>query len=108
MKGLIIMDVGKRITQLRESKNMTTNKLANKAGISQSYLRQIELGLTNPTVEKLGFILEAMNLDYMEFFDYEAENAAKETDIDLDSALNKLTSRQKKCLAELIKMINSD
>ena len=44
----------------------------------------------------------------MEFFDYEAENTAKETDIDLDSALNKLTSRQKKCLAELIKMINSD
>lgn len=101
------MDVGKRITQLREAKNMTTNKLANKAGISQSYLRQIELGLTNPTVEKLGFILEAMNLDYMEFFDYEAEPTS-ETDIDLDAALNKLTSRQKKCLAELIKMINSD
>lgn len=101
------MDVGKRIVELRESKNMTTNKLANKAGISQSYLRQVELGLTNPTVEKLGFILEAMNLDYMEFFDCGAENDKNE-DINLKSELDKLTSRQKKCLAELIKMINSD
>ena len=38
------MDVGKRITFFREKKGITVNKLANLSGISQSFLRDIELG----------------------------------------------------------------
>ena len=45
------MNVASRIIYLREQKGLTTNKLANMAGISQSHLREIELGLRNPTVE---------------------------------------------------------
>ena len=37
------MNVGKRIYELREQRQLTTNKLANLAGVSQSYLREIEL-----------------------------------------------------------------
>lgn len=54
------MEVGKRIIELREKKNFTTNYLANKAGISQSYLRAIELGKKNPTVEMLTYICDAL------------------------------------------------
>ena len=50
------MEVGKRIVELRERKNISTNKLANLAGISQSYLRDIEMGKKNPTVEMLSYI----------------------------------------------------
>ena len=42
------MNVASRIIYLREQKGLTTNKLANMAGISQSHLREIELGLRNP------------------------------------------------------------
>ena len=38
------MDVGKRITALRTAKGWTTNHLANRCGISQSFLRAVELG----------------------------------------------------------------
>ena len=38
------MNVASRIIYLREQKGLTTNKLANMAGISQSHLREIELG----------------------------------------------------------------
>ena len=38
-----LMDVGKRIKHFREQKNYTINKLANKAGVSQNYLRDVEL-----------------------------------------------------------------
>lgn len=62
------MDVGKRITELKKMKNLTTNKLANKAGISQSYLRNVELGLVNPTVEKLEYICEVLGVSLKEFF----------------------------------------
>ena len=47
------MDVGSRITSLRTAKHYTVNKLATLAGISQSYLRDVELGKKNPTVEIL-------------------------------------------------------
>ncbi len=38
------MEIGKRITQLRENRGWTTNRLANLCGLSQSFLRAVELG----------------------------------------------------------------
>ena len=43
------MDVGKRITNLRATKGLSTTALAHKAGLAQSHLRDIELGNKNPT-----------------------------------------------------------
>ena len=51
------MNVGERIKELREKRGLTVNKLANLAGISQSYLRDVELGNKNPTVETLSYFL---------------------------------------------------
>ena len=48
-----MFDVGARIKELRIKSGLTVNGLANKAGISQSYLRDIELGNKQPTVEYL-------------------------------------------------------
>ena len=56
------LNVGKRIIQLREDKGISTNKLANLAGISQSYLRDIELGNKQPTVEYLSYICDALGI----------------------------------------------
>ncbi|HBI60973.1 MAG TPA: hypothetical protein DDY31_07150, partial [Lachnospiraceae bacterium] len=50
-------------------KNYSVNKLANLAGISQSYLRDIKLGNKNPTVELLSWICEALELSLKDFFD---------------------------------------
>ena len=62
------MDIGKRIVELRERKNMSTNKLANLAGISQSYLRDLEMNKKNPTVEMLSYICFALNISIQDFF----------------------------------------
>lgn len=62
------MEVGKRIVELRERKNISTNKLANLAGISQSYLRDIEMGKKNPTVEMLSYICFALGISLQDFF----------------------------------------
>lgn len=63
------MDVGTLIKQYRLERNYSVNKLANLAGISQSYLRDIELGKKNPTVETLSFVCEALHISLAEFFD---------------------------------------
>lgn len=82
------MDIAKRIIELREKKNMSTNKLANLAGITQSYLREIELGKTNPTVEKLSYICDALDVSLKEFFDDDKNN------MNLSSSLNALSPKQ--------------
>lgn len=62
------MDIGARIKQLREAKGYSINKLANKAGVSQSYLRDIELGSKNPTVAFISLLCEQLEINLKVFF----------------------------------------
>ena len=62
------MDIGRRVVELREMQGFSTNKLASKAGISQSYLREIEMGKRNPTVEVLSYICDALKISVGVFF----------------------------------------
>ena len=63
------MDIGARISFFRTQKNYTVNKLANMAGISQSYLREVELGKKTPTVEILSSVFVAREISLSDFFD---------------------------------------
>ena len=93
------MEVGKRISELRERKDISTNKLADKAGVSQSYLRQVEIGSTSPTIEKLSYIVEALGVSLQEFFSL---NTDKE---DLVSLINRLNKEEKESVYNLLKAI---
>lgn len=61
--------VGDRIIFLRNQKNLTTTALARKAGISQAYLRDIELQHKNPTVKLLESICDVLEISLKDFFD---------------------------------------
>jgi len=63
------LNVNKKITFLREQKGLTVNKLANQAGISQSFLREIELGNKKPTIETLSLVCGALDVSLRDFFD---------------------------------------
>ncbi len=92
------MEVGQRIKELREAKGLTVNRLANMAGISQSYLRDVELGNKNPTVETLSYFCDALGITLGEFFvDREAVISPF-----LMSALASLTAAQQQNLADFI------
>ena len=56
-----ILDLGSRITSLRQEKSLSRKKLAYNIGIAKSYLGYIEKGEANPTIETL--YLLAMGLD---------------------------------------------
>lgn len=62
------MDIGNRIIELRKQKQISTNKLANLAGVSQSYLRDLEMNKKNPTVEILSYICFALDISVRDFF----------------------------------------
>lgn len=95
------MDVASRIIYLREKKGLTTNKLANMAGISQSHLREIELGQRNPTVETLSYFCDALDVTLEEFF------REKDSQINpyLMSALSRLNDEEQMALAQLLNVM---
>ncbi len=95
------MNVGERIKALREEAGYTVNKLANMAGISQSFLRDIELGNKNPTVETLSYFCDALKISLSDFF-REDDN---EIYPPLVSAISKLTLEQQRSLAETLNLI---
>lgn len=92
-----MFNVGSRIKEIRIKRGLTVNGLANKAGISQSYLRDIELGNKQPTVEYLEYICDALKITLVGFFDLE-ENSDK-----LMHLIAKMNQTQKEKLVELLK-----
>ena len=90
------MDVGKRLLELRDRCWLTQNGLAEKAGVSQTHLRRVELGQADITVGHLQLLCDAMGISLQEFFNIETRND------ELSIALSKLTPKQKKLLIEFI------
>ena len=83
------MDIGKRLMTLRERCGFTQNGLAERAGVSQTHLRRVELGQADITVGHLQLLCDAMGISLQQFF--EDEN----TSDDISIAFSKLSPKQK-------------
>lgn len=94
-----MFDVSKRIRYFRTQRGLTVNALANLAGISQSYLRDIELGNKKPTVEYLEYICDALKISLATFFDESEED-------EVTRLVSHLTDTQKKTLCEFLKSMD--
>jgi transcriptional regulator with XRE-family HTH domain len=97
------MDVSERIRFFREQKGITVNKLANIAGISQSFLREIELGNKKPTVETVSHICNALGITLRDFFDDGVPSVL--LDNDLAQLIYRLTPHQQNLLREFLKTL---
>ncbi len=90
------MDIGKRISFFRESKRYSVNKLATLSGISQSYLRDVEMGKKNPTVEIISCLCDTLDISLKDFFDVDTEESFFEDP--LIKQIYHLTPAQRKAL----------
>jgi len=98
----IEMNIGERIAYFRTSKGLTVNKLANLSGISQSYLRDIELGKNNnPTVEILVCLCQTLGISLKEFFDTDSDISFKDEPI--IEEIFQLTPAQREYLRTFLK-----
>lgn len=97
------MNTAERITFFRTQKNITVNKLANLAGISQSFLREVELGNKKPTVETVSLLCDALNITLRDFFDDGSPSALR--DNDLLQQIYRLTPRQQALLNDFLKAL---
>jgi len=98
------MDVGKRITELREAAGITTNRLANLCGLSQSFIRSVELGEKGITVESLSLICDTLKISLKDFFDVPEDTAMAELE-PLAVLIGRLNQRQKEALTAFLKTL---
>lgn len=62
------INLGKTINQFRIQKKLTIKELAEKTGLTQSMLSQIERDLTNPSINTLKKISKCLNVPLFRFF----------------------------------------
>ncbi len=93
------MDVSKRLVELRNKCSFTQNGLAEKAGVSQTHLRRVELGQADITVGHLQLLCDAMGISLKDFFYEETERD------ELSATLSKLTPKQKKLLIAFLESL---
>ncbi len=90
------MNVSKRLIELRERCGYTQNGLAERAGVSQTHLRRVELGESDITVGHLQLLCDAMGITLKDFFEEEQKIDAAAT------AFFNLTPRQRRLLADFL------
>ena len=61
--------LGDKIRKIRKSENLTVSVLAEKAGVSESYISQLERGLVDPSVSLLRKLAFCLNVSVASFFD---------------------------------------
>ena len=93
------MDVSKRLAALRKQCGYTQNGLAERAGVSQSHLRRVELGESDITIGHLQLLCDAMNITLKEFFD----DATSEDELAV--ALSRLSPKQRQRLLSFMESL---
>lgn len=66
--GQAAREIGDRIRRLRLSKNLSMRQLAKDAGVTVSYVSELESGRVSPTIATLRKVLVAFGLDLGSFF----------------------------------------
>ena len=86
------MDISNRLISLRKQCGYTQNGLAERAGVSQTHLRRVELGQADITVGHLQLLCDAMSISLKDFFEEKSE-------IDeISSAVSNVSPKQQKLL----------
>ena len=93
------MNVSKRIIALRERCGLTQNGLAERAGVSQTHLRRVELGQADITIGHLQLLCDAMSISLKEFFNDETDSDERAV------AFSKLSQMQKMRLLDFLKSL---
>lgn len=88
-------EIAQKIKNLRIERKMTQNALAHQAGVSPTYIYQLERGEKSPTLEYLDHICWGLGISIEEFFSAKSARAQEAVGGD---RLASLTAEQKRLL----------
>lgn len=98
-------NLGERIRTLRKAKNLTTQELADKVNISQSYISRFENNRAIPDIDMLERILTALNSSLSTFFTDEFQDMPDDL-IQLIDTVKMLSPEARMKLNEFLKLMN--
>jgi len=96
--------LGLRIKELRKSKKITQEKLAEMIGVDFGYISKLELGQNYPSIPTLDKISHALNTDLSEFFTHSNDSEIN-VESEIFKIMSKFTSEEKKLLYRIAKSI---
>lgn len=70
MKDARLVAFGQKVREIRKSKGLSQEALADIAGVDRSYMGHIERGEKNITLTKIYQIAEALNINASELLEY--------------------------------------
>lgn len=103
-----VSDVGEFIRQQRERANLSLRRLADRAGVSNPYLSQIERGIRRPSAEILKRISRALEISAETLYTQAGlidEGPTRPTVVEAVQADRTLTPRQKQVLLDLYRAL---
>jgi transcriptional regulator with XRE-family HTH domain len=86
--------LGARVRQLRQSKRLTQEQLAERAGLSQKFVGELERGRGNPTLTTLAALGEALGVELVDLLGIAVQRP-------------RVTARQATLLREALESIES-
>ena len=101
------MNLALRLKDLRESRGLSQNKLAQLSGLSQGFVRQIELGEKQPTVDSVSKLCIALGITLVDFFTEEKQELEPELRRLLETA-KKLSPEQRDQLQKLLEVMSTN
>lgn len=99
-----VSDLGRFIREQRERSAISLRKLAERAGISNPYLSQIERGLRKPSAEILKAIARGLSIRAEALYERAGLLEGDRQIIDVETSIRadtELTERQKQALTEI-------
>jgi len=102
--------IGERIRQLRKSRDLTQEQLAERIGRSVDAVSNLERGINTPNFNTLALLGEALDVPLREFFDFPAKGIGhgpkrKALERQLLADFRKLSDRDATAVAELAKSL---
>ena len=98
-------NIGGQLRALRKAKNLTTQELADKVSISQSYISRFENNRAIPDIDMLDRILTVLNSSLAAFFADEFQDMPEDL-IQLINTVKMLSPEARMKLNDFLKIMN--
>ena len=96
---------GKRLRQLRLSRNLSQDQLCDKLDMNASMLSNFETGKNAPALETMIKISKALDAEPNEIFDYSHFKTPKELETELLEIFNSLSTEKQMVYYRIIKLL---
>ena len=104
----IAKQVGQRIKELRNLKQLSQEELAHRANMHASHIGQIERGEKSPTIDSLEKIVNALDISLKELFSFDYVPSIVEDNFTekIGSYLIKLNESQKHDVLKIVRILS--